>query len=171
MGRPNGLDPKRAKAFNYTTVDAHFKLFHETVNVAGIPCRNLFNMDEIGIQQGGGRNGTREKFFFSSDDKSRYRLQSDDLELVTILETVCADGTAPIQPAFVFQGKLFCPEWAETEDDSEAEHCFTGSDAAGGIATTDSGWTNDEVCAQWFERIFIPQAKAHADPSHPIVLM
>jgi hypothetical protein len=30
MSRGSGLDPKRAKAFNYTTVQGHFKLFKET---------------------------------------------------------------------------------------------------------------------------------------------
>jgi hypothetical protein len=39
------------------------------------------------------------------------------------------------------------------------------------VATTDNGWTSDNVCLNWFTRVFVPQAKAHADSSKPIVLM
>ncbi|PBK67996.1 hypothetical protein ARMSODRAFT_864514, partial [Armillaria solidipes] len=88
----------------------------------------------------------------------RYKLKSEDLELITILETTCADGTAPIKPCFVFQGKLFCAEWFNTEDDIL-------------FATSDLGWTNDEICLAWFNTNFVPQAKAHSDPNHPILLI
>ncbi|EEB98678.1 hypothetical protein MPER_01774, partial [Moniliophthora perniciosa FA553] len=88
----------------------------------------------------------------------KYRLQSDNLELITMLECVCADGTAPIEPCLVFQGKLFCAEWFVASCD------FL-------FATTETGWTNNEVYAAWFEKCFVPQAKAHADPTFPIVLI
>jgi len=110
-GRGSGLDPKRAKAFNYATVHAHFMLFKETVEKHNIPWRNIYNMDEKGIQMGGGRKGTRTKYFFGSDDKMQYKLQSDDLQLVTVIEVVCADGTADIGPGFVFPGVTKHRSW------------------------------------------------------------
>ena len=64
-GRGCGLDPKRAQAFNYATVHAHFKLIKETIEENNIPWRNVYNMDEKGIQMGGGRKGTRTKYFFA----------------------------------------------------------------------------------------------------------
>jgi hypothetical protein len=39
------------------------------------------------------------------------------------------------------------------------------------IAISENGWTNDKICAHWFIDNFIPQAKAHADPNKPVVLM
>jgi hypothetical protein len=39
------------------------------------------------------------------------------------------------------------------------------------IATTETGWTDDAVCAKWFIENFIPQAKVHADPMKPVVLL
>jgi hypothetical protein len=55
------------------------------------------------VQFGGSRNKQRTKFYFGSSDPSRYRIRSENLELVTILDTVCADGTK-LEPGFVFQG-------------------------------------------------------------------
>ena len=111
-----GLDPKRAQAFNYTTVHAHFELVKETIEKHNIPWRNVYNMDEKGIQMGGGRKGTRTKYFFATDDKLKYKLQSDELQLVTVIEIICADGTADIGPGFVFPGTTKHREWFEEPD-------------------------------------------------------
>jgi hypothetical protein len=46
------------------------------------------------------------------------------LELVTIFEVVCADGTGPIKPLFVFPGKgNHCEAWYEEDDDIQYVHC------------------------------------------------
>ena len=113
MGRGSGLDPKRAKAFNYTSVHQHFKLLKETLETHQIPWRNVYNMDEKGVQMGGGRKGTRTKYFFAADDKMKYKLQSDNLQLVTVIDIICADGTADIGPGFVFPGTTKHREWFE----------------------------------------------------------
>ena len=104
MSWGSGLDPKCAKAFNFSTVKAHFMLFKDTMNKSNIPWRNIYNMDEKGVQMGGGQKGTCTKYFFSWDDKMQYKLQSDDLQLVTIINCICADGTADVGPGFVFPG-------------------------------------------------------------------
>ncbi|KIY50022.1 hypothetical protein FISHEDRAFT_10248, partial [Fistulina hepatica ATCC 64428] len=90
----------------------------------------------------------------------RYRLKSDDLELVTIMETVCADGTTPIPPLLMFQGVQFLTHWFD-ENVDDVDYC---------VATTERGWTSDEMAVKWFEHCFLPAAKAHADPAYPIVL-
>ncbi|GBE87152.1 hypothetical protein SCP_1003990 [Sparassis crispa] len=139
MGRPADLDPKRASAFNYTTVNHHFEELQKTIDLYDIPPCNMFNFDEIGIQLGGGRKGSREQFFFASEDQSHYKLKSDDLELVTVLETVCADGSSTVKPGFVFAGVKMCEEWISEEDG-----IF--------LSTTDNGWTDDHVSQEWFQR-------------------
>lgn len=53
----------------------------------------------------------QQKFFFSRADTSKYKLKSDDLQLVTIIEAVCADGSSDIPPGFVFAGSTKFPEW------------------------------------------------------------
>jgi hypothetical protein len=37
--------------------------------------------------------------------------------------------------------------------------------------TSPNGWTDDFLCLEWFKKSFIPQAKAHADPNFPIILI
>jgi len=111
MSRGSGLDPKQAQAFNYTKVSEHFEMFKKVMEENNIPWRNMYNMDEKGIQMGGGRNGRRIVYFFGVEDKMKYKIQVDDLQLVTIIDCVCADGTAEIGPGFVFPGVAKHEEW------------------------------------------------------------
>jgi hypothetical protein len=111
LGRPKGLDPKRARAFNFATVDHHFKLLKEYLDKHEIPWENVYNMDEKGIQLGGGRKGTQQKYFFSRNDKAQNKIQSAALELVTVIEVVCADGSSDIKPGFVFSGVRMSEDW------------------------------------------------------------
>ncbi|KAG2089137.1 uncharacterized protein F5147DRAFT_658493 [Suillus discolor] len=68
------------------------------------------------IQLGGGRKTNGELFFFAQGDKSKYKHKSDDLELVTILETVCTNGTATVKPCFIFSGTYHSSEWYDAPD-------------------------------------------------------
>ena len=103
LGKPSGLDPKRAQAFNETTV----KIFYEELTRAlypGIKPSNLYNMDEKGCQRGGGRRIRNQKFIICNGKLVQYRVQSANLELTTIIECVSADG-AHIKPGFIFPRK------------------------------------------------------------------
>ncbi|KAJ7462594.1 hypothetical protein FB451DRAFT_1043719, partial [Mycena latifolia] len=82
------------------------------------------------------------------------KVKSDELELTTIYECVCLDGTTTIPPGFVSAGTLFCPAWFNVRPDIV-------------ICTTDTGWTNDPSFALWFQKGFIPAAVAHSDPTFP----
>lgn len=101
--RSGGLDPKRAQNFNRTSTQQHFDELRAIIESLHLTVHDIYNMDEKGIQLGGGRKPGSTKFLFHRDDRSKYRIQSDDLELVTIIEATCADGTDPIKPGFVTQ--------------------------------------------------------------------
>ncbi|SJL15554.1 uncharacterized protein ARMOST_19055 [Armillaria ostoyae] len=60
LGHGSGLDPKHAKAFNYLMVQSHFMLLKEHMETHNIPWENIYNMDEKGIQLGGGRRGSQQ---------------------------------------------------------------------------------------------------------------
>jgi hypothetical protein len=95
FGKSSGLDPKRAKNFNKTVVLDYFekrKNLNDRYN--GIPPEQDWNMDEKGIQMGGGRKNSGRKYIFVRNRKERYRIRSDNLELVTIIECVSAAGEA-----------------------------------------------------------------------------
>jgi hypothetical protein len=46
-----------------------------------------------------------------------YRQWGKDLQLVTIIDCVCANGTAEIKPVFVFAGVTKHAEWMEVDDE------------------------------------------------------
>ncbi|TFK67013.1 hypothetical protein BDN72DRAFT_771326 [Pluteus cervinus] len=104
LRRPSGLDPKRARAFNFHTVNTCFERLKKVMQEKGITWENVYNMDEKGIQLGGGRKGATCKYFYSRYEKSFYKLKDGNLELVTVIECCCADGTS-LMPTFIFNGK------------------------------------------------------------------
>lgn len=111
MGKASGLCPKRAQAFNPTQVAAYFKELLEVLDKYDIPWENVYNMDEKGCQRGGGRKLHSIKYFLPRTRRPHYKIRSDNLELVTIIECVAADGSS-IKPGIVFSGKEgYCREW------------------------------------------------------------
>jgi hypothetical protein len=114
LRKTSGLDPKRAQAFNRNVVDDYFTQLINLVKKHNIPWEQVYNMDEKGCQRGGSRRSSLRKFFVSRTKRTKYRPKSANLELVTIIECVCADGTE-LSPGFVFSGKDFSPEWFEVD--------------------------------------------------------
>jgi len=99
--RPAKLDPKHAKNFNKSIIHDFFDKYEGIhVDVDGVPPQHLWNEDEKGVQMGGGRKNSGKKFYFFKDQKNRYRLGSDNLELVTVMECVSAAGDV-MPPSFV----------------------------------------------------------------------
>lgn len=95
MRRPTGLDAVHARNFN--------------------PPENMYNMDEKGIQLGGGRKLDGTRYIFSQDQRNRVKTQGASLELVTTIECVAADGSN-LKPCFVFTGKNVLHEGYFEED-------------------------------------------------------
>jgi hypothetical protein len=116
LGKASGLDPKRAQALNKGVVSDYFVQLKSVIEEHGIPVENIYNMDKKGCQRGGGRKCRDEKYFVSRIQRLCYKIQSGNLELVTIIEAVSADGHA-LKPGFVFAGKEVCPEWYEVNKD------------------------------------------------------
>ncbi|KAF8816005.1 DDE-domain-containing protein [Phlegmacium glaucopus] len=140
-GQGCGIDPKQAQAFNYTTVHVHFVLVKETIEKNNIPWRNVWGEDE--------KEHTHTKYFFAANDKMKYKLQSDDLQLVTVIKTICTDGTAEIGPGFVFPGTKKHYEWFEQWDVTYI------------IGTSENGWMDDKIGFEWFKEVFVAQATEH----------
>jgi hypothetical protein len=98
------LDPKHAQAFNKPTVTRHFDLLEAIIKKYDIPTENIYNMDEKGVQRGGGRKAQAQKYFFPRNKRPKYKLRSANLELITIVECVAANGEY-ISPGIIFEGK------------------------------------------------------------------
>jgi hypothetical protein len=104
-------------------------------------------MDEKGFMIG---ITTRSKRVFSQRQWERKEvtaaLQDGSREWVTLLATVCADGTA-LPPGIIYQSDnstLQAPWVAEI--DTEKHNCF--------ISSSPSGWTNNELGLVWLEQVF-----------------
>jgi hypothetical protein len=115
LGKPSGLDPKRAQSFNRATINEHFVQLGEVLDKHNIPWSNVYNMDEKGCQRGGGRRMQAIKYFIPRNRRPQYKLRSANLELVTIIECICADGES-LKPGFIFPGKEFHPEWFQVDN-------------------------------------------------------
>lgn len=102
-----GLEKCRAQALNETAVNGFFDILGEMLEKYDIPEENIYNMDEKGIQLGIGR---KVLALVDRDQKVVQQVEDGNRELVTIIECVCADGTA-IRPSVVFKGARRDLEW------------------------------------------------------------
>jgi hypothetical protein len=109
------LDSKRAKQLNPAVVKEHFKTVIKEIVDHDIPKENIWNMDEKGIVCGGKE---RTKVFISRDQKDATMIGQVERETTTVIECVCADGTA-ISPMVIFKGKRMSQRWClKPEEDS-----------------------------------------------------
>ncbi|EGO02982.1 hypothetical protein SERLA73DRAFT_70454 [Serpula lacrymans var. lacrymans S7.3] len=142
--RPSTIDPMRAQAFNQPVVQDFFKQFEAVIKEHNIPWENIYNMDEKGIQLGGGRNSNGHCFFFSRFDRQNYTIHGGSLELVTVIECVSAVGTN-ILPGFIFAGTIIDAESYEVHPEISL--------------------------LQWFRKSFIPQPRAQNKSGKPTLLV
>ena len=104
LKRLTGLDAVCARNFNPAVVSRHFQVLGDFLEKYDVPLENMYNMDEKGIQLGGGRKLDGTRYLFAWDQQNRVRTQNANLELVTTIECVAADGSS-LKPCFVFTGK------------------------------------------------------------------
>ncbi|KIK83406.1 hypothetical protein PAXRUDRAFT_153176, partial [Paxillus rubicundulus Ve08.2h10] len=93
----------------------------------------------------------------TSNQKVRVKIQSANLELVTVIKCVCADGSS-LKPGFVFSGKDVLQEEHFEEDDLL-------------VALSPKGWTSDFIGQEWFKKSFVLQAKAWNTSGKSILLI
>ena len=107
------------------------------------------------IQMGGGRKKSGKKYYFLKDQKQRYCIQSDNLELVTILECISAAGDV-VPPLFCLQNGA-TPDLRELSDNEwgrfEGLILFLMLDVLTlrhlSIYFLESGWTDSFNAERW----------------------
>jgi hypothetical protein len=77
----------------------------------GIPPEHQWNMDEKGVQLGGGRKNSSTKFYSLKSHKVRYGIKDENLELVTIVECISAAGIV-MPPSFILSDGPM-PDWTD----------------------------------------------------------
>lgn len=107
LKKTTGLEKARAKALNEFAVSKFFAILAEVIKEYGILPGNLYNMDEKGIQLG---IGAKIAAMVDRDQQTVYSIEDGNRELVTVIEAICADGSA-IHPSVIFQGLRRNSEW------------------------------------------------------------
>ena len=93
-----------------TTVAGHFQLLGKVFETYKVKQEHVYNVDEKGLQLGGGWKNLPTQFIFCKGDQEHYVLRSDSLVLVTLIEAVCADGSA-FPPIFILPKGSVGPWW------------------------------------------------------------
>jgi len=116
------LEKCRAKALNRTAVDGFYDLLREVVEEFNICHEDIYNMDEKGIQLG---IGAKVAGIVDRDQANVYSVEDGNRELVTTIETVCADGSY-LTPSVIFQGVRRNPEWGRAGNNpSQARYALS----------------------------------------------
>lgn len=103
------LETVRANALTPENVKDWFKLYHETIQLEEITPERTFQMDEVGFMLGIGR---KEKVVGAKGVRVQHTQRSGNRELITLLSTICGDGTA-LTPTVIFKGKNLLHCWIE----------------------------------------------------------
>ncbi|KAG8978572.1 hypothetical protein FRB93_010964 [Tulasnella sp. JGI-2019a] len=132
------LKVKQGKALNRSNIGGFFDLLEGIQAQYNIPPENIFNMDEKGVQLGIG-NG-HQRVLIDRDQKDVNALTNGNKEMVTVLETVCADGSADIPPYYIYQEVKI------------QRAC---------IGVSESGWSDSQHAINWIIKVFGPHSKRH----------
>jgi DDE superfamily endonuclease/Tc5 transposase DNA-binding domain len=138
----------------YRTVFQRYKIVH----------RNMYNFDEKGILFG---VAARARVILTSKDLRTKGLrktvqQPGSRESVTIIETICADGSN-LPPFIIWKGKQHQSNWYTTDDDHDRKGWR--------YAYSNNGWTDNELGVAFIEAF--DQATKHKtrDGEYRLVVM
>ena len=108
------LDNLRAQAGNAAYKAEYFSLLGETIEGEEgedpIEEENTYGVDESGIQQG---LGLKERVFGDPDKSFQHQQRSGGRENITVIATICADGTANVPPAVIYKSETYHTSWKQ----------------------------------------------------------
>ena len=103
------LESKRGRAVNENTAKAWFDLVEEVTMKYSIMLETTYGVDEVGTNP---FNGKKEWVMGARQAAPQYQQQDGNRENITVLVTICADGTTP-PPAVIFKGRSFQMKWKQ----------------------------------------------------------
>ncbi len=103
------IEHKRGRAVNPINNANYFKLLGSLLEEKNIMADTLFAADESGFQTG---TGMKERVVGEAGKKIQYQQRDGNRETITVMVTICADGTA-IPPAVIFKGKSYLVKWLQ----------------------------------------------------------
>ncbi|KAJ3532696.1 hypothetical protein NM688_g7385 [Phlebia brevispora] len=141
------LDTIRAKSLNTTTVNHwYYDILEKCYVDEGFLPENTYGMDESGFPRGPARV---QRVVGLRGAKVQHRQGTANRENVTVMVTICADGTV-LRPLIIFKAADLQAEWRERNV------------AKASFAWSDSGWTNSDIAAHWLIDDFDLQTREKA---------
>lgn len=107
----SNMDDKRAHALNPTNSKEYFEVLTEICPKHHIQPKFKFAMDESPIFIG--RNVPRVQVIGPAKAKRQAKRQDDNRESLSLVVTICADGSIPMPPTIIFTGKNFMKRWSD----------------------------------------------------------
>jgi hypothetical protein len=136
------LDKDRVVAEDPDQIQRYFELFQATKAKYNIHDDDVYNMDKKGVMMG---VIAKLRVVVSRKNKKPYMTQQGKREWVSLIECISLDGRV-LSPFVIFKCKALLKDWYKN---------FPG----GHIAASNRGWTDDELCLEWFQRCFDPETE------------
>ncbi len=132
-----GIDQDRHAADSMGKYKLYFDLLERKIAHYGVEARYIYNMDKKGFMLG---IVGRSKRVFSKamykQKRVRESLQDGNREWITLLATVCANGTA-LSPGIIFQSANSTLQSSWVDSIKPREHSVY-------VSSSPSGWTNND---------------------------
>ena len=117
---------------------------HCVFDEKNIDIRNVYNMDESGFSIGS-INATH--IIINKQLRIKYQAQPGRQEWVSVIECICADGTA-IPPLVVFRGENLSSSWIPANISGDWR-----------FSCNSRGWTSNVHALEWLRRCFEPATR------------
>jgi hypothetical protein len=139
------IDRVRQQADSIDKYDSYFDILHQKIKDYGIKKRLTFNMDEKGFMIG---VQSKSKRVFSKvvwvKDGAKAPIQDGNREWITIIPTICADGTT------LFTSIIYPSDGFDLYDSWVED--IPPEDTSINLSSTPTGWTNNKLGLAWLKR-------------------
>ena len=133
------IDKERALAHDPKIIKGWFELYMKLKTDFNVQNEDIYNMDEKGFMMG---VIAKVKVMISKYEfGGKYVTQCGNRDWVSLIECVSSDGRV-LKPWIIFKAKLKQKAW------------FEALDGKGSIATSENGWTDNEIGLEWLQDCF-----------------
>ncbi|KAF1933347.1 putative pogo transposable element [Didymella exigua CBS 183.55] len=159
-----GMDSNRHNAESAYKYKLYFKLLQQKITQYKLEPEHTYNMDEkgfaIGVLGRSKRVFSRRQY---EKKEVRQARQDGSREWVSLLATICADGTA-LPPGIIFASKNSTIQSRWVADIHPGKHSVH-------VASSPSGWTNNEIGLAWLEQVFDRYTKPKARLKYRLLIV
>jgi hypothetical protein len=103
------LDGSRGRAVNPVMKAEYSAILKQVREDFNVPDELVYGADETGIQSG---IGVTERVIGPASVKMQHQQRSGNRENITVLPTICADGTS-LPPTVIYKGESFQTKWLQ----------------------------------------------------------